>query len=99
MVFAGVQNHAQSITVAVEGYSDISAGLTHFFDQLLQIFRFSGVWMMCRKIAVDLTIQRCDLTTQLSNQRRATAPAAPFPASSTTFSGAATAISPTMVSI
>ena len=71
---AGIGHHADAITVAVEGQADIGVFAFHFGDQVDQVLRFAGIWMVIGEIAIDFTVQRDHRAAQGLDQLRSDHP-------------------------
>ncbi|MNS74854.1 hypothetical protein D3C72_1083400 [compost metagenome] len=61
-------DHAQAVTVAVEGDADFSIRLGQAADQVLQVFRMRRVRMVVREIAIDFAEQFDDFAAHAAEQ-------------------------------
>ncbi len=83
--FAAVGDHSHAVAVAIERQAQVF--LLHDTDQVGQVVRVAGVWGVVGEVAIDLGVQRRDVTAQLAEEARASSPVTPLPQSMAIFRG------------
>ena len=63
-----VSDDSQAVTVAVKSKPQVGFLVAHGFDQLYQIIRDAGVWMMIGEGAVNLTVKLNNLATDVPHE-------------------------------